>query len=909
MDDLADQVQSLFYHDIHFNNVNMRMHTELGCETSQNRSKQVFKVDMGADGNLMPITMFMKLYPKISLETLAKTIDKGITLFVYNNTPIKQYATCSVKITFNGKQEICKFYVVEHTTAILGVSDSEKLGLVKVNFDVIQSKTVKMVHNISLSEVFKHEIESEYPELFEGIGCMDGEISIKLKEGAIPDVEPIRCVLHAMQEPFKMELDKLCKEGILHKIDISEPVEWLNSFVCVKKPNGKIRLCLDPTHLNKSIIRPHHSATLVDDILHRLNGAKYFTVVDSTSLIFNHKLDKESSKLMTFGTPFGRYRYLRMPMGASLSSDVYQYKVDDHLEHIENCVAIADDIIIFGFNPDGTDHDVTVRQVMNKAKEVSMRFNPTKYKFKRTEVKFLGMVLNRQGVVPDPAKIEALLKLPEPKTEALLQGFLGMINYLSRFEPKIADLTNWLRSLLKKSNEFIWTDVHSDDFKKLINIMCNSSKLLRYYRPDLDLYLETDASGVTIGMALLQSAQNGRSSLYTVAYDSKTLTSAETRFTNIECELLGIVGGLEKFNYFPFGRPVMILTDHKPLIAISKKSLVSAPPRLQHLLLRLGNYNVELQWIPGKEMIFSDHLSHNVIAGDSSNKPTSEGLDLKIHNMYLNASDDKCLSLATEMTKDPVMQALKHQIIKGWPSIRSECSSKLQDYWNYRDELSVLGGLVLKGSCIIIPQSCRDEILNQLHEGHFGSDRTKLHARDSVYWPNMNKHIKCLVKSCDLCQEHSRRNNKDPAISREIPIQAWSTVQTDLFTLDNQTFLLVVDVTSWFPVVRILRNEITTSVINALKGIYCDFGLPKRIIRDNRPCFKATEFSKFHTKLGVVTDTISSYNHTSLGSAEQMVQTVKQIMVKNPQNACLGMLIFKATMIPEIQKSPRLVNY
>ena len=113
-------------------------------------------------------------------------------------------------------------------------------------------------------------------------------------------------------------------------------------------------------------------------------------------------------------------------------------------------------------------------------------------------------------------------------------------------------------------------------------------------------------------------------------------------------------------------------------------------------------------------MIFSDHLSFNVTAGDSSNKPTCEGLDLKIHNVYLNASDDKCLSLATETSKDPMMQALKHQIIKGWPSIRSECSSNLQDFWNYRDELSVLDGLVLKGSCIVIPESCRDEILNYI---------------------------------------------------------------------------------------------------------------------------------------------------------------------------------------------------
>ena len=296
--------------------------------------------------------------------------------------------------------------MVEHSTTILGVSDSEKLGLVKVNFDMIQNKMLRLVHSVNIeSELFKAKMESEYPELFKGIGCMDGEISIKLKEGAIPHVEPIRRVPHAMQELLKMELDKLCKEGILHKVDISEPIEWLNFFVCMKKSNGKIRLCLDPTHLNKWIIRPRHSTKLVDDILHRLNGAKYFTVVDSTSSFFNHKLDEESSKLMTFGTPFGRYRYLRMPMGASLSSDVYQYKVDGHLEHIRNCVAIADDIIAFGFNSDGMDHDATVRQIMDKAKQVGMRFNPAKCQFKHDEVKFFGMVLNRQGVIPDPAKI------------------------------------------------------------------------------------------------------------------------------------------------------------------------------------------------------------------------------------------------------------------------------------------------------------------------------------------------------------------------------------------------------------------------------------------------------------------------------------------------------------------------
>ena len=111
----------------------------------------------------------------------------------------------------------------------MGINDSEKLKMVKVNFDMI--KGVKVVHEIT-QETFKHEIEKEYSDLFKGIGLMKGEI--RLKGGAIPHIEPVRRVPHAMQDPLKAELDKLVDEKILHKVDISEPIEWLNSFVCVK---------------------------------------------------------------------------------------------------------------------------------------------------------------------------------------------------------------------------------------------------------------------------------------------------------------------------------------------------------------------------------------------------------------------------------------------------------------------------------------------------------------------------------------------------------------------------------------------------------------------------------------------------------------------------------------------------
>ena len=214
---------------------------------------------------------------------------------------------------------------------------------------------------------FSIRIKHEYKDLFTGIGNMNTVIDIKLKEGAIPYVAPIHHVAHALQEPLRLELEKLVDEGILCKLKI-EKSEWLNSFVCVRKPNGSRRLCLEPTHLNRYIVRPHHNSKMLDDILPKLAGAKKFSIVDSTKSFFNLSLTRKVSLLTTFGTMYGHYFYLRVPMGAPLSSDVYQFKIDEIFEDISQCVGIADDIVIFGY--DDHDHDQTLYTVLDRARRL-----------------------------------------------------------------------------------------------------------------------------------------------------------------------------------------------------------------------------------------------------------------------------------------------------------------------------------------------------------------------------------------------------------------------------------------------------------------------------------------------------------------------------------------------------------
>ena len=173
--------------------------------------------------------------------------------------------------------------------------------------------------------------------------------------------------------------------------------------------------------------------------------------------------------------------------------------------------------------------------------------------------------------------------------------------------------------------------------------------------------------------------------------------------------------------------------------------------------------------------------------------------------------------------------------------------------------------MVINGTRIIVPKQCKEEVLLKLHEGHFGSDRTKLQARDSVYWPRINKEIENMIKTC---QENSRRKTKNPVLTRKIPLVPWTLLEMDVFMIEDHTFSLVVDVTSHFPLVRILINKTSKAVINSLKGIYTGFGLPRRVLSDIGLYFRAEKFNNFHTKLNIIIKKSSAYKYQSVGSVE-----------------------------------------
>ena len=223
------------------------------------------------------------------------------------------------------------------------------------------------------------------------------------------------------------------------KIKEGEPTAWVNSLVYRRKPNGSLRICLDPKDLNKAISREHHAIPTLPEILPKLIGARCFSILDAKCGYWNVELDQESSYLTTFNSPFGRYRFLRMPFGLKMSQDVFQAKIDQTFEGCKGTVGIADDIVVFGKSEE--EHDRHLTEMLNRCRTTGLKLNPDKCKIKQRKIKFYGVICGEEGVQPDPTKVSALKNMAPPTSKQQLQSFLGLATYMGPFISSLSTLT------------------------------------------------------------------------------------------------------------------------------------------------------------------------------------------------------------------------------------------------------------------------------------------------------------------------------------------------------------------------------------------------------------------------------------------------------------------------------------
>ena len=180
--------------------------------------------------------------------------------------------------------------------------------------------------------------------------------------------------------------------------------------------------------------------------------------LDAKDGFYQISLDETSSKLTTFWTPLGRYRYLRMPFGVSLATEEFKWSLQEKLGDLEGVAVIRDDIIVIGFGETREqavhNYDENLLKLLERARKVSLRLNSRKMELKKSEVKFMGHIISKDGLKPDPAKVRAVEEMPKPTCKQQVLSLLGFVNYLSRFLPRLADVAQPLRDFTAKDAKF-----------------------------------------------------------------------------------------------------------------------------------------------------------------------------------------------------------------------------------------------------------------------------------------------------------------------------------------------------------------------------------------------------------------------------------------------------------------------
>ena len=343
---------------------------------------------------------------------------------------------------------------------------------------------------------------------------------------------------------------------------------------------------------------------------------------------------------------------------------------------------------------------------MERWQETGLKLYPEKCFIKQKQIKFYGVVCNEEGVKPDPSKISSLKQMKKPKDRRELQTFLGIATYMCPFIPNLSSLASPLREILKKNNVFEWNASHQQAFDETKQTI-SEEITLTYFDSTKEVTLQVDASVKGISAALLQDGRPG-------AFASKSLTDVETRYANIEREMLAVVYGCERFHTYLYGRPVPIHTDHNPLESIDLKHLTSAPPRLQRMLLRLQPYDITIRYVPGKQMLLADALFRL----SPEEKNGIEGMDVQIHEVLPQFSNEMIEKIKQATSSDSELVILKEIVHKGWPTSIKEVQEEVKPHWTYRDEITVDNGVVTKGQRIIIPSVLQEEILGKLHAAH-----------------------------------------------------------------------------------------------------------------------------------------------------------------------------------------------
>ena len=738
------------------------------------------------------------------------------------------------------------------------------------------------------------------------------QMRIQTEDHAPIKSKPYRTPMH--KQPI---VTKAIKEMLDANIIRPSQSSWSFPVVIVDKKDGTKRFCVDFRKLNNITKKNVYPLPVIDNILSMLNKAKYFTSLDLTSGYHQIKLDDRDKEKASFCTFQGLYTFNVMPFGLANAPSVFQELMARVLRGLEHfSTAYLDDILIFSATLE--EHLSHLKQVFSRIRLHNLKLKLKKCSFLQTETKYLGFVINEQGVKPDPDKVKAIRTMSAPTTVKEVRSFLGMCSYYRRFIPNFSQISTPLVQLTKKYAKFKWSPECEKSFDFLKDSL-TVVPLLAYPDMNKPYILYTDASDVAIGGALCQEVDDDEESMQIpgvnnekpIYFISHKLSDTQRKWSTIEKEAFAIHFCLQKLDYYLHGAQFVIRTDHKPLKYILESDMQNKT--IQLWSLGLAAYNCKVEYIPGSQNTCADLLSRMPLSSVDTEDLVSEYSEPDISDKTLEISalnsnkfqpkkfvncqiDDvdmpelkdlgfQDFDMTVEQSKDAKISEILDSIGK------HEANPKdVRKFLVIEDVLYYISDPdnepVLR---LYIPEHLQALVIEQYHDqnGHMGIDKTYDNIRRKYYWPNLYKHLYKYISTCVTCQRRNLQKVKSPLQDTEIPPYPFAKVSVDLSgpyptTLSGNKYIVsFMDIFSGWPEAFPVPDKSASTVAHLLlEEIIPRYSCPLALLSDNGGEFVNKILKEVVETQNIHHITTTVYRPQSNAKVERFHRTLHDVLSK-----------------------------
>ena len=667
-------------------------------------------------------------------------------------------------------------------------------------------------------------------------------------------------------------------------------------------------LCVDYRGLNAVTKADTFPLPRIDDLLDQLDKARYFSTLDLASGFWQIRMEPRSQEKTAFVTPQGLFEFRVMPFGLTNAPGVFQRLMQQVLAGLnpddgnEFVTAYIDDILVLSSTLE--EHLEHLQRVVDRLLEVNLKLKPSKCKFVREEVEYLGHVITAGGLKTNPRLTDAVQKFPRPENLQELRRFIGMSSYYRRFIPNFAKIAQPLHHLTTKGTPFNWAADQDAAFMSL-KMKLATPPVLAYPCFDKDFILETDASIQGLGAVLCQTQEDGKS--HPVAYASRALNPAEKNYSVTELETLAVVWAVTHFHSYLYGNRVTVLTDHSAVKAV----LETSNPTGKHArwwtrVYGRGVREVRIVYRAGRENASADALSrhpqgpapqHGIAQDETQVAVVSTDTDLStlLRESPLLLGKEQQGSYGTEQRKDSSLVEMTDFLQNG---VLPEDSNRAKKLAAQESLFALIDGILYyvdprhgNRKRIAVPSHLREQLLEENHRGiysgHFSGNRLYNTLVRHWWWAGMYADAMAFCKRCPECAiaTGAGRQHKPPL--KPIPVQRpFQIIGLDIMDLPcteqgNRHVVVFQDMFTKWPMVFPVPDQKTGRIVRLLcEEIVPLFGVPESLLTDRGANLLSHLMLDVCTLLGIEKLNTTAYHPQCDGMVERFNRTLKSMLRK-----------------------------